>query len=75
MAKGGKTKMPFAFGKKENPFSAGKGPPAKGKPNPFAKVKGSKASGGSTAKGRPFAKGGAIDGCAVRGHTKAKRST
>jgi hypothetical protein len=67
MAKGGKTKM--------KPAAKGKG-----KGNPFAATKFGAAmmKKGADAKGRAmpkFAKGGSIDGCAVRGKTKAKRVT
>jgi len=67
MAKGGKAKM--------KPAAKGKG-----KGNPFAATKFGAAmmKKGADAKGRAmpkFAKGGSIDGCAVRGKTKAKRVT
>ena len=67
MAKGGKTKMkPAAKGKaKGNPFAATKFGAAMMKKS-------------ADTKGRAmpkFAKGGSIDGCAVRGKTKAKRVT
>ena len=67
MAKGGKAKAkPAAKGKaKGNPFAATK----------FGAAMMKK---GADAKGRAmpkFAKGGSIDGCAVRGKTKAKRVT
>jgi len=67
MAKGGKAKM--------KPAAKGKG-----KGNPFAATKFGAAMMKKSAdtKGRAmpkFAKGGSIDGCAVRGKTKAKRVT
>jgi hypothetical protein len=67
MAKGGKTKM--------KPAAKGKG-----KGNPFAATKFGaammKKSGDTKGRAMPkFAKGGSIDGCAVRGKTKAKRVT
>jgi hypothetical protein len=71
MAKGGKAKMkPAAKGKAKG----------KAKGNPFAATKFGAAMMKKSAdtKGRAmpkFAKGGSIDGCAVRGKTKAKRVT
>jgi hypothetical protein len=70
MAKGGKAKMKPAKGKAKG----------KAKGNPFAATKFGAAMMKKSAdtKGRAmpkFAKGGSIDGCAVRGKTKAKRVT